>query len=339
MFFASQVSTSNRYELVVNASTLADELGFRAVWLPERHFRDFGGLFPNPAVMAAALSLVTQRIELRAGSVITPLHDVLRVAEEWSVVDNLSGGRVAVSVGSGWNADDFVLAPENYTDRRAVMREQLTQLRALWRGEPVARRNGTGHTVDVTIQPRPVQPELRAWATSAGSPETFRWAGEAGANVLTHLVGQDLSALAENIALYRAALRDAGAPGPGTVTLMVHTYLGAEGEDVRAQVHHPLRDYLRSAVSLQGSDMVRRGQVSADEVEAEQALLDELLDLTVDRYYEQSALLGDADKIAQVVDRAAAAGVDEIACLIDFGLPTGAVLDGLKRFASHFIPA
>jgi alkanesulfonate monooxygenase SsuD/methylene tetrahydromethanopterin reductase-like flavin-dependent oxidoreductase (luciferase family) len=71
--------------------------------------------------MADALAMVTKRIGLRAGSVVLPLHHPARVAEEWAVVDNLSGGRVAVSFASGWHSDDFVFAPENYADRRAVM--------------------------------------------------------------------------------------------------------------------------------------------------------------------------------------------------------------------------
>jgi acyl-CoA synthetase (AMP-forming)/AMP-acid ligase II/acyl carrier protein len=76
------------YRLVQQTATLADEFGFHAVWLPERHFHAFGGLSPNPAILAAMLATRTQRLRIRAGSVILPLHHPLRVAEEWSVIDN-----------------------------------------------------------------------------------------------------------------------------------------------------------------------------------------------------------------------------------------------------------
>jgi acyl-CoA synthetase (AMP-forming)/AMP-acid ligase II len=96
MFFSSEAASPGReaYRLVLDGARMADEAGLAAVWLPERHFDRFGGLFPNPSVIAAALAATTRRISLRAGSVVLPLHHPVRVAEEWSVVDNLSDGRV-----------------------------------------------------------------------------------------------------------------------------------------------------------------------------------------------------------------------------------------------------
>src|SRR5437879_1777503 len=110
MFFSSadQAGTEDRYYLLKKAAEFADQHGFCCIWTPERHFHDFGGLFPNPSVLSAALAVITQRIQLRAGSLISPLHNPIRIAEEWSVVDNLSSGRVAISFGSGWNIDDFI---------------------------------------------------------------------------------------------------------------------------------------------------------------------------------------------------------------------------------------
>src|SRR6185503_19770559 len=104
---------------------------FTAVWLPERHFHAFGGPFPAPSVLAAALAIVTRRIGIRAGSVVLPLHHPARVAEEWAVVDNLSGGRVGVSFASGWHVDDFVFAPEAYERRHDVTRRDLDVVRRL----------------------------------------------------------------------------------------------------------------------------------------------------------------------------------------------------------------
>ena len=63
----------------------------------------------------------------------------------------LSGGRAAVSFGSGWNANDFVLFPDRYASRQAIMFEQIETIKRLWQGEAVTRPNGTGRSVDVTI--------------------------------------------------------------------------------------------------------------------------------------------------------------------------------------------
>src|SRR5436853_2564857 len=105
MFFSStsQGGDGDKYALLKRAARFADARGFCAVWSPERHFHRFGCLFPNPSITSAALAMITDRIQIRAGSLISPLHDTVRVAEDWSVVDNFSRGRVAVSFGSGWN--------------------------------------------------------------------------------------------------------------------------------------------------------------------------------------------------------------------------------------------
>ena len=61
------------YRLLTEAARLADAAGFHSLWTPERHFGEFGGLYPNPAVTSAALATITERIQLRAGSLISPL--------------------------------------------------------------------------------------------------------------------------------------------------------------------------------------------------------------------------------------------------------------------------
>src|SRR5690606_26160226 len=58
---------SSRYRLLLEGARFADRHGFKAVWTPERHFHSFGGLYPNPAVVGAAIAAVTERVEIRAG--------------------------------------------------------------------------------------------------------------------------------------------------------------------------------------------------------------------------------------------------------------------------------
>jgi alkanesulfonate monooxygenase SsuD/methylene tetrahydromethanopterin reductase-like flavin-dependent oxidoreductase (luciferase family) len=88
MFFAHDAgSGTGRYDMLLSAAKLADEEGLVCVWTPERHFDRFGGAYANPAVTSAALAVHTQRIQLRAGSVVSPLHDpsVSRKSGPWSI--------------------------------------------------------------------------------------------------------------------------------------------------------------------------------------------------------------------------------------------------------------
>ncbi|HET7505105.1 MAG TPA: amino acid adenylation domain-containing protein [Kofleriaceae bacterium] len=328
-FFAAASSRSNRagYQLVLDAARFADRHGFEAVWTPERHFHAFGGLYPNPSVMAAALSTITSRVALRSGSVVAPLHDAVRLAEEWSVVDNLSQGRVGLAFASGWNSNDFVLAPSRFAARKRVMEDQLAELRRLWRGEPVRRVNGTGQEIDVQIFPPPVQAEPPIWLTSVGSIETFQRAGALGANVLTHLLGQRPADLEPKIRAYREARAAHGHDGPGRVSLMIHTFLGEDAGAAKQRARGPFRDYLRSSTELWRTLFAITGQEFPSNAAPEQ--LDAVVELAIERYFETSGLFGSADTCGELVRALAAAGVDELACLVDFGVDPAEVIESL----------
>jgi natural product biosynthesis luciferase-like monooxygenase protein len=337
MFFSSadQKSGSGKYQLLIEAARFADRNGFCCVWTPERHFHQFGGLFPNPALMSAALAMVTHNIQLRAGSLISPLHHTLRLAEEWSVVDNLSAGRVAISFGSGWNADDFIFFPERYSTRHAVMYEQIETIKKLWAGEPMAQLNSFGKEVSVEIYPKPVQKELPIWVTSSGNVETFVRAGSIGANVLTHLIGQGVEKLASKIQSYRESLAANGFnPQQGKVSLMLHTHLGQDVETVKAQVKVPFREYLRSAISLEEKAALGGGVISGGhQIEPQDIppdIMEDLLDLTFERYFHRASLMGTPDGCKQLVREFEEIGVDEVACLIDFLPDEEAILGSLN---------
>lgn len=329
-FFASSVeqadaAPSGAYAQVQALARFADAHDFDGVWIPERHFHDFGGLFANPSVLAAAIASTTGRVRLRAGSVVAPLHDPIRIAEEWAMVDQLSGGRVEVAFASGWNADDFVFAPEAYGDRRSVTTETMETVARIWRTGRGTAVNGVGALVDLPVFPRPVQAELPVWVTSAGSPATMADAGRRGAPVLTHVVDQDFSTLATRLETYRSALNGR----PGRVALMLHTYVGADAE-VDAVVRGPLRNYLARALNLEVRTAEHDG-TGSDELSGN--AIDEMLDDAYLKYRDRSSLIGDEQTCRQRVAELEELGVDEIACLVDFGLPEEELWKSLERLS------
>lgn len=333
-FFAdSGAAGGDGYRLLLESARFADVNGFSAVWTPERHFHPFGGLYPNPAVTGAAVAAVTERVGVRAGSVVAPLHHPVRIAEEWSVVDNLSGGRVGISFASGWHAVDFVLRPETYRDRKGQMVEAVETVRRLWRGEEVEFPDGAGEKQSVRIFPAPVQAELPVWITSAGSPETFRAAGRLGAGLLTHLLGQDRDALARNIAVYRQELAQAHSDAVrGHVALMLHTLIGSDRDQVRELVREPFSAYLRSSMDLvkASSGLLPAGLDPNQLPERDKEFL---VAHAFERYFTTSGLFGTVADGADIVADLRAMGVDEVACLIDFGVPQDEVLRSLQHVA------
>jgi natural product biosynthesis luciferase-like monooxygenase protein len=337
-FFSGDGATAapRKYQLLLDSVKFADRHGFTAVWVPERHFHAVGGLYPNPSVVAAALAMVTERIELRAGSVILPLHNAARVAEEWAVVDNLSDGRVALAFGSGWQPNDFIFFPDRYDTRKEEMYLGIEIFKKLWLGEAAPFLSGSGDEIPIKVFPRPLSKTLPPiWISATREIETFRDAGRLGANILTALLYQNLSDTAEKIAAYRESLAQHGHES-GKVTLALHTFIGEDLDEVRETVRKPLCNYLRSSISLMKNVTEKFGiDIEVDKLSSRD--IDGVLAFAFERYFNNSALLGTIDSCSAMIERLRDVGVDEIACFIDFGPEPELVmssmfhLDALRR--------
>jgi natural product biosynthesis luciferase-like monooxygenase protein len=339
-FFANDTTDAGqrgKYDLIFEAARWADRNGIARLWIPERHFHSFGGLSPNPSVLAAALAGNTRRIQICAGSVVLPLHDPIRVAEEWSIVDNVSGGRIGLGVACGWVPNDFVIAGRqaDFDNRKQIFRDATAALRRLWRGEPHRVRNPLGEEVDIRIMPRPVQPELPIWITAAANPDTFREAGTIGANVLTHLLGQTIEEMAEKVCAYREAWNAAGHRGRGTVTLMLHTLVGEDDDEVHDLARKPMMAYLGASLDLAARHLASvpflKDPSRIDVAALTPDIAEATLEASFEKYFHIGSLLGSYEKCLATVDKLAQLDVDELACLVDFGLDANIVLKGLEN--------
>ncbi|MFN3320887.1 MAG: MupA/Atu3671 family FMN-dependent luciferase-like monooxygenase [Allorhizobium sp.] len=333
-----------KYQLLLEGAKFADNNGFQSIWTPERHFHAFGGPYPNPAVTGAAVAAITSNLSIRAGSCVLPLHHPIRIAEEWAVIDNLSNGRVALAFASGWMPEDFVLRPENAPpNNKTALIQGIETVRRLWRGERMEFDFGHG-MAGVLTQPRPVQSELPVWLTTAGNPETYREAARAGTHVLTHLLGQSIDELASKIKIYRETLVECGrSPSDFKVTLMLHTLLGDNLEEVREAARGPMKAYLKSAAALIKqyawafpAFKKPAGATAAHDIDLQSLNADELdsiLEFAFLRYFEDSGLFGTIDDAMARIRQLEEIGVDEVACLIDFGVPSPLVLERLVPLA------
>jgi natural product biosynthesis luciferase-like monooxygenase protein len=174
------------------------------------------------------------------------------------------------------------------------------------------------------------------WVTTAGSGETWERAGAIGANILAALVGYDAAELMAQIGRYRRARSQGGHdPDAGIVTLVAHTYVGTDDHEVRALVREPMTDYLQTYLRQfrkEGSP----GTAGSGPSERDAR---EVAALAFEHYFGTATLLGTAGKCVRIVEALAACGANEVACLVDFGLPTDSVLEALPRLAEialHF---
>jgi natural product biosynthesis luciferase-like monooxygenase protein len=324
IFFSDVNQTlAGKYQLVFDLCDFADKNGFAAVWVPERHFHPFGGIYPNPAILASALAVRTERLRIRSGSVVLPLHHPVELVEAWSMVDNLSKGRVDLGFASGWDPDDFILSPETFATLRQVWHDRIPLVQRLWRGETLAFRNGRGELKEIQVYPARIQKELKVWLTATKSDESFVYAGSKGYNVLTMLQGIDLDQLGGKIRLYRNARKESGLDeSGGTVTLMLHTFVNANRHIVEEAVRKPFIAYIKSALT----GHIKHFKPNETPTEAE---LDKIVDYSYERYFKTAALFGSVTDAKTIAQHAMTVGVNEIACLMDFGVDYQAVMDSL----------
>ena len=126
------------YPAIIDLFVAAEELGFDTGWVAQHHLSTDEGRLPSPLVFLSAVAQRTTRIGLGTAIVTLSLEDPVRTAEDVSVLDALSGGRLQLGLGSGNpHAEQFAAFGKNADDRRDLYARNLATLRTALRGEPL----------------------------------------------------------------------------------------------------------------------------------------------------------------------------------------------------------
>ena len=115
----------------------ADRLGFDSVWCAEHHFSTYGYL-SRPLMFAMHLAAQTERIRVGSAVVVLPLHHPLVVAEEIATADLLSGGRLDVGLGRGYQKYEFERLGHTLDESRERFDESVDILLKAFEGKPFA---------------------------------------------------------------------------------------------------------------------------------------------------------------------------------------------------------
>ncbi|MEO7912123.1 MAG: LLM class F420-dependent oxidoreductase [Roseiflexaceae bacterium] len=143
------------YDHVLGAST-ANRPDWRGAYTNDT-------LFHEPFVLFGYLAGLTQRLELVTGVIVLPQRQTALVAKQAAEIDLLSGGRLRLGVGIGWNEVEYQALGEDFHNRGARMEEQIAVLRALWT-QPVVSFHGRWHTIEEAgIKPMPIQRPIPIW--------------------------------------------------------------------------------------------------------------------------------------------------------------------------------
>lgn len=163
--------------------------------------------FHEPLVLFAYLAAVTTRLGFMSGVIILPQRQTVLVAKQAAQVDVLSGGRLRLGIGLGWNAVEYEALGENFHDRGRRVTEQVEVMRALWT-EPRVDFTGRWHRIDAAgINPMPVQRPIPVWFGAVAEPAIER-AGRIGDGWYALVPPGD--AARANVEKMRAAAKEAG---------------------------------------------------------------------------------------------------------------------------------
>ena len=263
----------------LHLASRADALGLHSLWLPEGHFRP--GATASPLLGLAAFAACTRRIRLATTSLLLPIHHPLRAAADAAAVDRLSGGRLLLGLGRGFQSPVFEGFGVERSRKRDRFDEALDAILAVWSGEPVALRGehfaSLGDTT-VRLAVRPVQRPHPPLVVAAFGPKGLRQAARRGLPYLASPL-EPLPILEENYARWEAERTGEPPAGAPRVPVMRTVFVGASGDDV-ARVRDALEREARAVPRTAPKALARA---------AAGALSDRVLVGTADEVAEQIA--------------------------------------------------
>ena len=173
------------YRQMLEQIALAEELGFECFMFNEHHFLGYGGLIANPAVMLAAAAARTSRIRLGPCIAILSVRHPLQVAEDYAMVDAISGGRLEFGIGLGNTDLDYRVHEIPQAEGRARYQEAHDIIVKAWTEERFSHAGEFWRFEEITLYPRPVQQPLPPIWVAGTSPEGLGWAGRNGYHIMT----------------------------------------------------------------------------------------------------------------------------------------------------------
>jgi alkanesulfonate monooxygenase SsuD/methylene tetrahydromethanopterin reductase-like flavin-dependent oxidoreductase (luciferase family) len=309
----------DRYGDVLRLAEAADAAGLSTLWVAEHHFQP-GGVCPCPPVLLAACAQRTQRIRLGVLVSVLPFHRPVELAEQYAMVDRLTGGRLNLGLGSGYIPLEFEGFGVDPATKRERFDRNLETLLAAFDGHEV--RVDEPGAVPVRINVLPIQrPHPPLWI-AVQRREAIPFVARRGASLalVPYATVASLDELAEQVREFRAHLPDGRR---AEVAVAVHLYAGAHPERARAALQRYLDARLRTQ-SVFFQEKVKRDprHASAGTIESS-----------------GFALFGQAAEVVERLRAYRAAGVDEVLGIVEFGgLDSDEATRSVRDLGAAFTP-
>jgi alkanesulfonate monooxygenase SsuD/methylene tetrahydromethanopterin reductase-like flavin-dependent oxidoreductase (luciferase family) len=315
----------------VELGEAAESLGFRNVWLGEHHFSTYGYL-SRPVQLATYIAAKTTRLRVGTAVIVVPLHHPLLIAEEVATLDLLSGGRLDVGFGRGYQHYEFERFGFKLDEARKRWDESIDIIMKAFQRRPFTYEGKFFQLPETSVFPQPVQtPHPPIWIV-AQSPYALEQAVRQGFNVLTGGFGITVDMLAEFGRLFRKVVDEVKPARQPNVGVQRGVYVTKDEADARDAAEHA-RWNMRVTLSLRNHyEKVENGRAIAVPVPNEPSI-DELLD--------RHLVIGTPDTVIRQIKRLQdVVGITHFNCSFWIGdMDQARVLRSMALFSREVMPA
>ncbi len=320
---------------ITDEAIYAEELGMHSAWIGEHHFSTLGVL-SCPDLVLAYVAARTKRIRLAPAVTVLPLHNPIRVAEQWATLDLLSGGRVDFAAGRGYDRREYQPFHVSFEDNQSIFAEGMEVVRKLWSADKPLSHHGKHYNFDnVGITPKPLQRPLPAYVASFSRP-SIELAARLGCGLVVAPFAAALTygGLAEVAKLYKESCAAHGTK-PGRLICSYFIHFADTPAQEKAARERQIRYYRECVIPAFPGDPKTAPPSYRYFID----MVDRLQKVRPEDLTDNSVLLGSAARITQTLKKVEAAGFDEVILYFNVGLkPHPQVKDEMARFMSEVAP-
>ena len=316
----------------------AERLGYSSVWFTEHHFTRHG-LVSDTFSVLAYLAALTSTIRLGTAVTVLPFHNPVRLAEQTATVDVLSGGRLDLGVGRGYQWGEFhrMGIPMEEATRR--FEEGMEVLQRAWTSvKPFDHRGEFWTFRDLTIQPKPIQqPHPPVYVAASGPASVARVVD----NDWNLLIGQaeTQSQVGDQIQLYQDLLAETGGQyTPGRVVVARAMHCAPTTERARVEAEVPFTWFRQTGQEVSAPPGQQVELLPAD-FAAYRSRYVPGARFDFRDSCEDVMLFGSPDHIAERISQLQDAGAENLIFFVNFGgIEHRKVLQSLELFAAEVMP-
>jgi natural product biosynthesis luciferase-like monooxygenase protein len=234
----------------------AEDLGFDSFWATEHHFRYFGGMLPNPQLLLAGAAGRTKRMRLGSAVTLLPMHHPLRIAEDFAMVDLLSGGRLNFGAGRGMHPLEYTVFNADWNTAQLRLPEGLDIILRAWTEDEFQWTGEHYRYPKLAVFPKPLQkPHPPIYVTANRDPESFQMVGRRGHHLMTLPWIFTNEVQRTRVEVYLDALRLAGHdPESKEIFVMYPAYIAESDRQARIEVLDPWHRWRTFALDAMGLD-------------------------------------------------------------------------------------